>query len=97
MKRTEKGKLEMALGTYFKEYIRFILVVVLERKISIRHLRGSLKNAPEFFQPNRGQTSLFYLTGFFLTCDDRLIKQAKQLRLEIVVMNLIDYIRQEAI
>ena len=35
--------------------------------------------------------------GFFLTCDDRLIKQAKKLKLEIVVMNPVDYIRQEAI
>lgn len=32
---------------------------------------------------------------FFLTCDDRLIKQAKRLKLEIVVMNPVDYIRQE--
>jgi predicted nucleic acid-binding protein len=33
--------------------------------------------------------------SFFLTCDDKLIKQAKQLYLEIVVMNPVDYIRQE--
>lgn len=32
---------------------------------------------------------------FFLTCDDRLIKQLKRLKLEIVVMNPVDYIRQE--
>lgn len=30
---------------------------------------------------------------FFLTCDDRLIKQAKRLKLEIVVMNPVDYSR----
>jgi hypothetical protein len=30
---------------------------------------------------------------FFLTCDDRLLKQAKRLKLEIVIMNPIDYIR----
>ncbi len=34
---------------------------------------------------------------FFLTCDDRLIKQAEQLQLETVVMNPVDYIRQEII
>jgi len=33
----------------------------------------------------------------YVPYDDRLIKQAKQLRLEIVVMNPVDYIRQEAI
>jgi len=32
----------------------------------------------------------------FLTCDDRLIRQAKRLKLETVVMNPVDYIRQEA-
>lgn len=31
---------------------------------------------------------------FFLTCDDRLTKQAKRLKLEIVVMNPVEYIRQ---
>jgi len=30
---------------------------------------------------------------FFLTCDDRLIKQAKRLKLGIAVMNPVDYIR----
>ena len=30
---------------------------------------------------------------FFLTCDDRLIKQAKRLQLEMEVLNPIDYIR----
>ena len=33
---------------------------------------------------------------FFLTCDDRLIKQTKRLKFETVVMNPVDYIRQEA-
>jgi predicted nucleic acid-binding protein len=32
----------------------------------------------------------------FLTCDDRLIKRAKRLKLEMRVMNPVDYIRQEA-
>ena len=32
--------------------------------------------------------------GFFLTCDDRLIRQARRLRLEIAVMNPVDYVRQ---
>ena len=32
----------------------------------------------------------------FLTCDDRLIRQAKRLKLEVVVMNPVDYVRQEA-
>ncbi len=32
----------------------------------------------------------------FLTCDDRLIRQAKRLKLEMVVMNPVDYIRREA-
>ena len=32
----------------------------------------------------------------FLTCDDRLIRRAKRLKLETVVMNPVDYIRQEA-
>ena len=32
----------------------------------------------------------------FLTCDDRLIRQAKRLNLETAVMNPVDYIRQEA-
>lgn len=31
---------------------------------------------------------------FFVTCDDRLIKQAKRLKLEMEVINPIDYIRQ---
>jgi len=31
----------------------------------------------------------------FLTCDDRLIKQAKRLKLKMEVMNPVDYIRQE--
>ena len=35
--------------------------------------------------------------GFFLTCDVRLIKQAKQLKLAMEVMNPVDYIRQEVI
>jgi len=33
--------------------------------------------------------------NFFLTCDDRLIKQAQRLSLENKVMNPVDYIRQE--
>lgn len=33
----------------------------------------------------------------FLTCDDRLIRQTKRLKLETVVMNPVDYIRQEGI
>jgi len=33
--------------------------------------------------------------GFFLTCDDNLIKHAKQLNLNIKIMNPVDYIRQE--
>jgi len=33
---------------------------------------------------------------FFLTCDDRLIKQAKRLKFEIVIINPVDYIRKEA-
>lgn len=38
----------------------------------------------------------FYIkAGFFLTCDDKLIKQARQLNLETIVMNPVDYIRQE--
>lgn len=32
----------------------------------------------------------------FLTGDDRLIKQAKRLKLEMEIMNPVDYIRQEA-
>lgn len=32
--------------------------------------------------------------GFFLTCDDELIKQAKKLNLKIKVMNPVDYIRE---
>ncbi len=35
--------------------------------------------------------------GFFLTCDDTLRKQAQRLNLEIMVMNPVDYIRQEAV
>ena len=31
---------------------------------------------------------------FFLTCDNRLLRQAKRLKLKIVVMNPIDYIRR---
>jgi len=34
---------------------------------------------------------------FFLTCDDKLMKQAKRLNLKIRVMNPVDYIRQEVI
>ena len=33
---------------------------------------------------------------FFLTCDDRLIKQARRLKLKITAMNPVDYIRQGA-
>lgn len=32
---------------------------------------------------------------FFLTCDDRLIKQAKRLRVRVPAMNPVDYIRRE--
>lgn len=31
----------------------------------------------------------------FLTCDDRLIRRAKRLNLEMAVMNPVDYVRQE--
>lgn len=31
---------------------------------------------------------------FFLTCDDRLVKQAEALELEMVLMNPVDYIRR---
>ena len=34
---------------------------------------------------------------FFLTCDDRLIRKAKQLKLRTVLMNPVDYVRQEVI
>jgi len=34
-------------------------------------------------------------SDYFLTCDDRLMKQAKKLNLKIVLMNPVDYIRQE--
>lgn len=37
----------------------------------------------------------FVKAGFFLTCDDELIKKAKKLNLDIMVMNPVDYIRQE--
>lgn len=38
----------------------------------------------------------FYVgADIFLSCDDRLIKQAERLKLEMAVMNPIDYIRQE--
>jgi len=33
--------------------------------------------------------------SFFLTCDDRLINQARRLELELSVMNPVDYVRQE--
>lgn len=33
---------------------------------------------------------------FFLTCDDRLIRQAKRLKLDVLVMNPVDYIRKGA-
>jgi len=32
---------------------------------------------------------------YFLTCDDKLMKQAKKLNLALVLMNPVDYIRQE--
>ena len=32
---------------------------------------------------------------FFLTCDDELIKHAKRLKLDIKIMNPVDYIREE--
>lgn len=32
--------------------------------------------------------------GFFLTCDDELIKRAKRLNLDIRVINPVDYIRE---
>ncbi|MBI1801013.1 MAG: hypothetical protein HY259_01670 [Chloroflexi bacterium] len=35
-------------------------------------------------------------SDFFLTCDDRLIKQAKQVAVAIKVMNPVDYVRQES-
>ena len=34
---------------------------------------------------------------FFLTCDDKLMKQAKRLNLKIRGMNPVDYVRQEVI
>jgi len=36
---------------------------------------------------------VYVKADFFLTCDDRLIKQAKRLQLEMEVLNPIDYIR----
>ncbi|CAD7766804.1 MAG: hypothetical protein DNFNHJIP_00204 [Candidatus Argoarchaeum ethanivorans] len=33
---------------------------------------------------------------YFLTCDDRLIRQANRLNLKTIVMNPVDFIRQEA-
>ncbi|MGH9752093.1 MAG: type II toxin-antitoxin system VapC family toxin [Blastocatellia bacterium] len=33
--------------------------------------------------------------AFFLTCDDGLIKRAKKLKLNIIVMNPVDYVRKE--
>lgn len=33
---------------------------------------------------------------FFLTCDDRLIKQAKRLKLKVTAINPVDYIRRRA-
>jgi hypothetical protein len=32
---------------------------------------------------------------FFLTCDDGLIKRAKRLKLNVIVMNPVDYVRRE--
>ena len=32
---------------------------------------------------------------YFLTCDDELIKQSEKLKLELAIMNPIDYIRRE--
>jgi len=33
--------------------------------------------------------------GFFLTCDDALIKRSKKLKLELMITNPVDYIRRE--
>jgi len=38
---------------------------------------------------------LKFIGLFFLTCDYSLIKRLKRLKLEFVVMNPVDYIRQE--
>jgi predicted nucleic acid-binding protein len=37
----------------------------------------------------------FSKAGFFLTCDDTLVKRTKRLNLEIAVMNPVDYMRRE--
>ncbi len=39
----------------------------------------------------------FVKADFFLTCDDRLLKRAKELELDIEILNPIDYIRRETI
>ncbi len=39
-----------------------------------------------------------YVTAdYFLSCDDRLINQARKLKLNIIIMNPVDYIRQETV
>lgn len=38
---------------------------------------------------------IFIKADYFLTCDDRLMKQAKKLELSPALMNPVDYIRQE--
>jgi hypothetical protein len=47
-----------------------------------------------------GRMNLIYLdynANVFLTCDDNLIRQVKQLNLDMAVMNPVDYVRQEVI
>jgi predicted nucleic acid-binding protein len=40
-------------------------------------------------------SALYVQAGFFLTCDDELIRQSRQSRLEISVVNPIDYLLRE--
>jgi predicted nucleic acid-binding protein len=39
--------------------------------------------------------AVFVEAGFFLTCDDALVRQARGLREALVVMNPVDYVRRE--
>ena len=39
--------------------------------------------------------AVYVKAGFFLTCDDQLIKRVRRLGLAMAVMNPVDYIRQE--
>jgi len=61
MNKTEKGKLEKAFSTYFKEIHKIYTGGGFREESFYPALRDSLKNVPGFFQSKQEQMPLFNL------------------------------------